>query len=122
MKRAFLNADLEEEIYVKQPPEGGAIWCASCTRLSIGGPGPGPPSSRGVGFRVAEADPGLFIRHDKTGDFFLLVYVDDILISAPEGDTAGVDLVKRALKKVLDIHDLGEAIVFLGMEIVRDRL
>ena len=44
-----------------------------------------------------------------------------MLISAPEGDAAGVAFVKKGLKRVFDIHDLGEAKVFLGMEIVRDR-
>jgi hypothetical protein len=131
VKTAFLNAELEEEIYVQQPPgfEAGGSKMVCKLHKALYGLRQAPRAwaaklkeeLEGVGFQAGEADPGLFLLSRKIGDIFLLVYVDDILISAPEGDAAGIAFVKKALKRVFDIHDLGEAKVFLGMEIVRDR-
>jgi len=66
----------------------------------------------------ADADPGLFVR-DKGSPIFLLVYVDDILIVAncPEDVTWATD----AMQSAFDARDLGDAHVYLGITIARDR-
>lgn len=127
VKTAFLNGELEEEIYMQQPPgfeEGGPnIACrlqralyglrqaprAWHTRLKL--------ELEKIGFQASEADPGLYIY--SKGDVYLLVYVDDILI-ASKGIEA-VNKVKELLMSVFDVRDLGEAKYFLGMELLRDR-
>jgi hypothetical protein len=48
-----------------------------------------------------------------------MVYVDDILIAAASIDT--VNKVKEALTTLFDARDLGDAVLFLGMVIHRDR-
>jgi len=50
---------------------------------------------------------------------FLLVYVDDLLIAAK--NLWAVSQVKERLKKAFDIRDLGEAWMFLGFQIERNR-
>jgi hypothetical protein len=57
---------------------------------------------------------------EQGGDVvYVLVYVDDMLLASRS--VSLIDEVKRGLQGVFDIHDLGEATMFLGMEINRDR-
>lgn len=55
----------------------------------------------------------------KDDTVYLAVWVDDMLIAASKSET--IDMIKGKLKSAFDIHDLGEAKRFLGMDIVRDR-
>jgi Reverse transcriptase (RNA-dependent DNA polymerase) len=50
---------------------------------------------------------------------YLLVYVDDILMVSKE--SSAVEDVKRTIRDVFDIRELGQADKFLGMKILRDR-
>ena len=51
--------------------------------------------------------------------FFLLLYVDDMLIAAKS--TIEVNKLKSLLSKEFDMKDLGAAKKILGMEIHRDK-
>lgn len=73
----------------------------------------------GLGFRSSDADPSLYIRDDKDFSSHLLVYVDDILIVSKTLDR--INEIKQSLMGAFDARDLGEANLFLGMTIVRDR-
>ena len=50
---------------------------------------------------------------------YLLLYVDDMLIACK--DHSQINRLKARLKSEIEMKDLGEARVILGMEIVRDR-
>lgn len=55
-----------------------------------------------------------FFSHSSKGKFFLLVYVDDIIITG-DNDEAILDLVKK-LKSSFALKDLGSPIYFPSME------
>jgi hypothetical protein len=101
IKTAFLNGEIEEEVYVKQPPgyeEGGPGMVCHLKRALYGlRQAPRTWNIRLakeldlLGFKKSEADPSLFIYNGKNGPIFVLVYVDDLIIAARD-----LDAVKRA--------------------------
>ena len=48
-----------------------------------------------------------------------MVWVDEIIIAAPGGERAAK--VKAHLAEVFYVRDLGEATIFLGLELKRDK-
>ncbi|GLI65929.1 hypothetical protein VaNZ11_009594, partial [Volvox africanus] len=131
VKTAFLNGDLEEEIYTVQPPgfESGGPGLVCRLHKALYGL---RQASRAwnktlhekliqMGFEVSNADPSLYIRRDLDGQIctYLLVYVDDVLIASHDEQT--VLEVKEEIKQLYECRDMGEAEVFLGLVIKRDR-
>ncbi|KAE8673710.1 hypothetical protein F3Y22_tig00111774pilonHSYRG00047 [Hibiscus syriacus] len=105
IKTGFLLGDLEEQIYMRQP-EGftqlGNEHLVYRLKKSLYGLKQSPRQC---------LDDGLFI--------FLLLYVDDMLITAKNMDD--VISLKTLLSQEFDLKDLGAAKKILGMEICRDR-
>lgn len=128
VKTAFLNGELEEELYVVQPPgyELGGKGIACRLKKALYGLRQAPRAwytrlSAELAlhdFLPSVSDPGLYVRHDKGGSTYLLVWVDDILVA---GSPESVQGVKDVLHASFDVRDLGEANFFLGMEVERDR-
>jgi len=97
IKTAYLNGDLDEEVYMKEPPgfatgtknsnvlrllrslyglkQAGRNWNTKLHRYLIG-----------VGFSCSEHDSCLYIWHGDAGSILLVVYVDDILLSGSAVD------------------------------------
>ena len=129
IKTAFLNGDLEETIYMQQPPgyqEGGSgVACRLVKALYGLRQAPRAWHTRlkaeleAIGFTATEADASLFVRNHKDHAVYLLVYVDDILIVSSSSES--VAQVKATLTSTFDLRDLGEAAMFVGLEIQRDR-
>ena len=129
IKTAFLNGDLEEDIYMQQPPgyeEGGpGIVCH--LRKSLYGLKQAPRAwhlklkgeLEKLGLKVSAADPGLFILPLGQDSVYVLVYVDDILLASRS--LANIQALKSKIGRVFDVKDLGEAHHFLGMLIERDK-
>ncbi|KAK8936826.1 hypothetical protein KSP39_PZI012397 [Platanthera zijinensis] len=103
IKNAFLNGDLQETVYMQQPP--GFETTGESQVL------------REIGFTRSSADFSLFTRHRPTGTVILLVYVDDIIITGD--DSQGIQAVKIHLNSVFQTKDLGSLRYFLGLEIAR---
>jgi len=128
VKTAFLNGELEEEIWVVQPPgyELGGKGMSCRLKKALYGLRQAPRAWYNRlqaelalhGFVPSESDPGLYVKHDKGGSTYLLVWVDDILVA---GSAKSVQGVKDVLRASFDVRDLGEANFFLGMEVERDR-
>jgi len=129
IKTAFLNGELEENIYICQP-EGyaqGDSGQACHLNKTLYGLKQAPRAWHNrlhkelvsYGYRASEADPGLYIYNGKSADIHLLVYVDDILIAST--DQSLVRDIKDRLMGTFDARDLGEASTYLGMTIARDR-
>ncbi|GKB21668.1 retrovirus-related pol polyprotein from transposon TNT 1-94 [Tanacetum coccineum] len=103
VKTAFLHGNLEEVIYMRQPPgyEQGNNVCL--LKKSLYGLKQLP--------RQWSYAPSEYI--------YLLLYVDDMLIACKRNVEIGSTM--SLLKKEFDMKELGEAKKILCMEIVRDR-
>ena len=129
IKTAFLNGELEEDVYVIQPPgyEEGGSGIACHLHKALYGLKQAPRAwhlrlkqeLESMEFIQSKADPGLFILTAENGTTLVLTYVDDLLIAAPNAARAAE--VKQRLMSVFEARDLGEATFFLGMSITRDR-
>jgi histone deacetylase 1/2 len=89
IKTAFLYGQLQEEVYMEQPPgfEEGDNICK--LKKAIYGLKQAPRAwhtrlvqeLENIGFQTSDADPGLFIYRGCNGTIYLLVYVDDLLLA-----------------------------------------
>lgn len=61
----------------------------------------------------------MYVRVNKHGPVYMLLYVDDVLIIAENLDE--VKAVKQILRAEFKMQDLGKAKMFLGLRIERDR-
>jgi hypothetical protein len=125
---AFLNATLQEEIYLKQP-EGADDGSGRVYRLrkALYGLKQAPKEWNeelgshliSQGFSRTASDDALYVRWEGKGFSFLPVWVDDLLVIA---DTeARAEGVKEMLASKYRIKDLGEVSTYLGMQVRRDR-
>lgn len=129
VKTAFLNGELEETIYMQQPPgyEQGGPNIVCLLKRALYGLRQAPRAwfnklkteLEKMGFTASASDPSLYVCVNDNGVVLALVYVDDILLASKS--RSAIDKVKAALMDTFDIHDLGDAKQFLGMEITRDR-
>ena len=129
VNNAFLHGDLHEEVYMQLPPgshgKGGNMVC----RLNKSLYGLKQASrcwfakfSKALldaGFCQSKADYSLFYRHKGKSSIFLLVYVDDIIITGT--DTATISIIKNLLHQRFHLKDLGDLKYFLGIEVSRFR-
>jgi transposase InsO family protein len=132
VRTAFLNADLKEDIYLKQPagfedPEH-PDWVWKLEKAIYGLKQAGYEWNQTLdeylwkeGFRFvrSEADHSLYVLHEGDKVIWLVVYVDDMLAASNSRDY--LDKFKVQLKRRFDLSDLGPACHFLGMHITRDR-
>lgn len=127
IKTAFLNGELEEDVWIQQPPLYETSDGKAChLHKSLYGLKQAPRAwhaklkeeLEAMGFCSTAADPALFI--NTSGDpIYLLTYVDDIL--AVTSDSSALADTKSKILAAFDARDMGEATCFLGMDIQRDR-
>src|SRR5271169_1952510 len=128
VKTAFLNGDLDEEIYMSVPDgitKNGTEVCKLNRTLYGLKQSPRMWNKKIDEFLVAKlqftrlnADHGTYVR--KTKSFAIIaIYVDDLLILT-ETLMAMTEL-KLELKKAFEMTDCGELHYFLGISITRDR-
>jgi hypothetical protein len=130
VKTAFLNGELEEEVYVTQPPgfENGDRNTVCRLKKALYGLKQAPRAWHKtlndklevMGYVVCKSDAGVYVRCcEDGGKSYVLIYVDDLLIVSK--GMSEVERVKELLKKEFTIHDLGEVKDFLGCQVMRDR-
>ena len=124
VKTTFLNGELDEEIYMKQP-EGfvthGQENMVCRLRKSLYGLKQAPKqwhekfdrTLTSAGFVVNEADTCVYYRFVGGKGVILCLYVDDILIFGTSIDV--INDVKSFLSQNFDMKDLGEADVILNI-------
>lgn len=129
---AFLNGDLDEDLYMKLPPglvipgdttntmvcklhksiyglkQASRQWNCKLTQSLLD-----------YGFIQSKNDYSLFTKTTKHGQVALLVYVDDILIGG--NNLTEVNDAKLYLQKQFKTRELGVPKYFLGIEISRSQ-
>jgi hypothetical protein len=128
VKTAFLNGELDEEIYMDQPD--GFVMKGQenkvCKLLkSLYGLKQAPKqwhekfdrTLTSAGFVINEADRCVYYRYGGGGGVILCLYVDDILIFGTNIDV--INEVKSFLSKSFDMKDLGEADVILNIKLIK---
>ncbi|QRV85528.1 Copia-like polyprotein/retrotransposon [Ceratobasidium sp. AG-Ba] len=128
VKTAFLHAKLEEEIFMEQPPgfsEGAmSVWKLNkaiyglkqaarafylCLKAIL----------ENIGFHRCDTDHSVFWLREGDELAIILGHVDDMLLAGTS--TAFLEKIKSKIAESLEIVDLGEAKMFVGIEIERDR-
>jgi hypothetical protein len=129
VKTAFLNGELDEEIYMDQPDRfvvGGQEEKVCKLLKSLYGLKQAPKqwhekferTLTAVGFVVNKADKCVYYRHGGGQGVILYLYVDDILIFGTSLDV--INEVKDFLSCCFEMKDLGVADVILNIKLLRD--
>ncbi|XP_040987785.1 uncharacterized mitochondrial protein AtMg00810-like, partial [Juglans microcarpa x Juglans regia] len=125
VKNAFLNGTLTDQVYMEQPPgyidprfpnhvcqlkkalyglkQAPRAWFQSFSTFLIH-----------LGFSCSRADTSLFIYHQKSNIIYLLLYVDDIIITG--NNSSLLDSFTCKLNSEFATKDLGSLSYFLGLE------
>ena len=110
VQTTFLNADVEEEVYVKIAPDYEAydksgVPFVMKLKNSLNGLRQSPKNWFGtiddhlsnIGFRPLKSDPCFHVFENKTGTVILTLYVDDILLLGN-----GKKLLGKLKKQLMD--------------------
>ncbi|PNX77125.1 retrovirus-related Pol polyprotein from transposon TNT 1-94 [Trifolium pratense] len=131
IKNAFLHGDLEEEIYMEQPPgfvAQGESGLVCRLQKSLYGLKQSPRAWFGKFSKViqqfgmvrSEADHSVFFKCSPTNEMiYLVVYVDDIVITGD--DEEGIKQLKQHLFTHFQTKDLGRLRYFLGIEVAQSK-
>ena len=130
VKTAFLNGDIEEELYMVQPkgfvdPQKADKVCK--LQRAIYGLKQASRSwnrrfdkvIKDFGFIQTHGEACIYKKVSGSSVAFLILYVDDILLIG--NDIELLSSVKGYLNKCFSMKDLGEAAYILGIKIYRDR-
>ena len=129
IKNAFLHGELQEELYMEQPPgfvAQGESNLVCKLRRSLYGLKQSPRAwfSRfstvlvEFGMIRSTSDHSVFYKHTSEGKcIYLIVYVDDIVITGNDQD--GITQLKAHLFKHFQTKDLGLLRYFLGIEVAQ---
>jgi histone deacetylase 1/2 len=126
VKNAFLHGVLEEEVYMKQPlgfedphtphficklvkaiyglKQAPRAWFAQLNiKLTV------------LGFIPSKADTSLFLYDNPSVTVYVLIYVDDIIVTSSSHDA--ITSLLHDLRKDFALKDLGPLYYFLGIEV-----
>lgn len=128
ISNAFLNGDLQETVYMVQPqgfidPHRPHYVCRLNKSLYGLRQSPRTWSQRlgtyllTLGFKKSTADPSLFIYRTKSCVCFVLVYVDDVIITC-SSSTLIQEFIHQ-LSKEFDLRNLGPLHYFLGIQVLK---
>ncbi len=128
VKNAFLHGELQEEVYLDQPPgyedmshpdyvcrlhktlyglkQALRAWHDKIAEYLVT-----------IGFRMSDAYHSLYVRKSHEGIVVITIYVDDLIVGGD--DEKEVEHVKSLLKQKFDMKDLSELKFFLGIEVIR---
>ena len=126
VKSAFLNGELEEEVYVAQPPGFTAAGQDSKVlklKKALYGLKQAPrawnakldASLASLGFSRCPSEHAVYAKGAATSRLVVGVYVDDLIITgSDEEEIAGF---KKEMQALFDMSDLGRLHYYLGIEV-----
>lgn len=129
VKTAFLNGNVDEVIYMRQPPqfeEKGKEDHVCLLQKSLYGLKQAPRSwnmklhteLESLNFKRCKNESCVYIRSTGKDKIILAVYVDDILLFY--NNLHEIQRVKRELMSKFEMKDLGRANLFLGMRLKQE--
>jgi hypothetical protein len=128
VKNVFLHGDLQEEVYMEQPPgyvdqTHLNLVCRLKKNLYSLKQAPKAWSDKigqylvTSGFQTSNVDFSLYVKKTNYGIVVIVIYVDDLIII---GDSdADIFDFKKLLKQKFEMKDLGELHYFLNIEIIQ---
>ncbi|KAK4276114.1 hypothetical protein QN277_019103 [Acacia crassicarpa] len=127
VNNAFLNGFLKEEVYMVQPPGYESSDKSLVCRLdkALYGLKQAPrawferlgTALHNFGFSNSKCDQSLFIRKTLSDVTYVLVYVDDIILTGTSA--VAISALISALHDQFALKDLGPLTYFLGIEVKR---
>jgi hypothetical protein len=130
---AFLNAKLDEDVYM-QVPQGFKHWGDSSYILklhkSLYGTKQAPHMWNNdlnafvvsIGFSRLSSDTCVYVKQSASGNILVIsVFVDDIIIAYSNKDEKEWMVVKKLFLSKYKMKDMGDASWILGMKVIRDR-
>lgn len=130
VKSAFLNGELEEDVYVVQPPgfvdEGNPAKVLKL-RKSLYGLKQAPrawnakldESLNSLNFVRSATEHAVYTRGSGSSRLIVGVYVDDLLITG--ASVIEVEKFKKQMQKMFSMSDLGLLSYYLGMEVCQGK-
>jgi hypothetical protein len=127
VKLTFLHGDLQEEIYMEQPPSyvqnESSLVC--CLKKSLYGLKQAPQAWYAkmdnflidTGFSRFHSDPNVYTKKVGSHLIILVLYVDDLILIG--SDSKLLNHVKTSLKKKFEMTDLGFLHYFLGLQVLQ---
>jgi hypothetical protein len=127
VKSAFLHGDLQEEIYMEQPPgyvqNDSSVICR--LKKSLYGLKQAPRDWYAnmdsfliaIGFSRCHSDPNVYTKKVGSHLIILFLYVDDLILT--DSDSKLLNYVKTNLKKKFEMTDLGFLHYFLGLQVLQ---
>jgi hypothetical protein len=127
VKSAFLHGDLQEEIYMEQPPgyvqNDSSLVCR--LKKSLYGLKQAPQAWYAkmdnfliaTGFSRCHFDPNVYTKKVGSHLIILVLYVDDLILTG--SDSKLLNHVKTSLKKKFEMTDLGFLHYFLGLQVLQ---
>ncbi|KAE8188282.1 hypothetical protein CF336_g6216 [Tilletia laevis] len=128
VKTAYLNGELDVDIYMKQPPgyDDGSGKVCRLLRTLYGLKQSGRywyhklrDKLLGANFRQLQSEPCLFYKPTKQGPIIILVYVDDVAIAGPTEES--VNEIKSEFTSWFKMTDNGPLTSMLGIRIQRSK-
>jgi Reverse transcriptase (RNA-dependent DNA polymerase) len=125
VNNAFLHGDLQEVVYMEQPPgfsDPNKPHYVCKLKKALYGLKQAPRAwffklksfLLSLQFKSSEADHSLFIFTDNKVIIYILVYVDDILVTG--NNTGAIQVLLKKLQQKFSIKNLGKLNYFLGIE------
>nr|KYP50410.1 Retrovirus-related Pol polyprotein from transposon TNT 1-94 [Cajanus cajan] len=125
VNNAFLNGNLQEEVYMSQPPgfESSDKTLVCKLHKAIYGLKQAPrawfdklkTTLFQLNFQISKCDPSLFVYSHDNNVIYILVYVDDIIITGNNSST--LQNIIAQLNSAFSLKDLGRLDFFLGIEV-----
>ena len=125
---AFLNGDLEEDVYMKQPEGfevGGPEWVCKLQKAIYGL----KQAARqwnlklhsiliGMGYKRLESDRSMYVYQKGSTHIIIPIFIDDITIACKH--QSDIDDLVAQLRKHFELRDIGPTSWLLGIAITQD--